>query len=71
MSLVPARVWGGQAVGIALTERLKLRRQMAAMFHGAGMICGTLFFLKKSKAEEVDQVNREATLKMQKCEQEV
>ena len=29
MGLVPARVCGRQAVGIALTERLKLRRQMA------------------------------------------
>ena len=28
--LVPARAWGGQAVGIAPTERLKLRRQVAA-----------------------------------------
>ena len=28
--LVPARAWGGQAVGIVPTERLKLRRQMAA-----------------------------------------
>ena len=27
---LPARAWGGQAVGIAPTERLKLRRQMAA-----------------------------------------
>ena len=26
----PARVWRGQVVGIAPTERLKLRRQMAA-----------------------------------------
>ena len=31
MDLVLARVWrGGQAVGIAPTERLNLRRQMAA-----------------------------------------
>ena len=28
--LVPARAWRGQAVGIAPTERLELRRQMAA-----------------------------------------
>ena len=28
--LVPARAWGGQAVGIAPTERLKLGRQIAA-----------------------------------------
>ena len=28
--LFPARAWTGQAVGIAPTERLKLRRQMAA-----------------------------------------
>ena len=28
--LVPARAWRGHAVGIALTERLELRRQMAA-----------------------------------------
>ena len=28
--LVPARARGGQAVGMALTDRLKLRRQMAA-----------------------------------------
>ena len=28
--LVPARAWGGQAVGIAPKERLKLRRQKAA-----------------------------------------
>ena len=28
--LVPARAWGGQAVSIAPTEMLKLRRQMAA-----------------------------------------
>ena len=28
--LIPARAWGGQAVGIASTERLKLRRQIAA-----------------------------------------
>ena len=33
MGLVFARVWRRQAVGIAPTERLKLRRQMAA---GAG-----------------------------------
>ena len=32
--LVRARVWRGQVVGIAPTERLKLRRQMAA---AAGM----------------------------------
>ena len=30
MALVPARVWRGQAVGIAPAERLKLRRQMTA-----------------------------------------
>ena len=29
--LVPARVWGGQALGMPLDERLKLRRQMAAV----------------------------------------
>ena len=28
--VVPARAWGGQAVGIAPRERLKLRRQVAA-----------------------------------------
>ena len=28
--MVPARTWGAHAVGIAPTERLKLRRQMAA-----------------------------------------
>ena len=28
--LVPARAWGGQTVGIAPAERLKLRRQIAA-----------------------------------------
>ena len=30
IGLVPARVWRGQAVGISPTERLTLRRQMAA-----------------------------------------
>ena len=29
-ALVPARAWSRQAVGMALTERLKLRRQIAA-----------------------------------------
>ena len=29
--LVPARTWGVHAVGIAPTERLRLRRQMAAV----------------------------------------
>ena len=28
--MVPARAWRGQAVGIAPTERLKLRKQIAA-----------------------------------------
>ena len=32
--LVPATAWRGQAVGIAPTERLKLRRQMAAAAAG-------------------------------------
>ena len=35
--LVPARAWGGQAVGIALTERLKLRRQMAGCSRSEGI----------------------------------
>ena len=29
--MMPARTWGVHAVGMAPTERLKLRRQMAAM----------------------------------------
>ena len=32
--LVPARAWRGQPVGIAPTERVKLRRQMAAAAAG-------------------------------------
>ena len=28
--MVPARTWGASAVGLAPTERFKLRRQMAA-----------------------------------------
>ena len=28
--MMPARTWGAHAVGMSLTERLKLRRQMAA-----------------------------------------
>ena len=34
MGLMFARVWRGQTVGIAPTERLKLRRQMAAAAAG-------------------------------------
>ena len=30
MSMMPARTWGAHAVGMSPTERLKLRRQMAA-----------------------------------------
>ena len=42
--MVPARAWRGQAVGVALTERLKLRRQMAAAADKKESVLLSLFF---------------------------
>ena len=41
--MVPARTWGAHAAGMAPTERLKLRRQMAAAAGKKGMTSLSLF----------------------------
>ena len=52
MGLVPARACGAHAVGIAPTERLKLRRQMAA---AAGKKGASLSLFLETYGLEVEQ----------------
>ena len=61
MDLVPARVWGGQAVGIAPTERVKLRKQMAAAA-GRTVSVSLSLFLEVDDLEFEEEISAMATL---------
>ena len=59
--LVPARAWGGQAVGIAPTERLKLRRQVAAAAGKKESVSLSLF-MNVNNFEVEEELSTVATL---------
>ena len=59
--LVSARAWGGQAVGIALKERLKLSRHMAAAAGKKESVSLSLFMEVKSLEVE-EELSTMATL---------
>ena len=58
--LVFARVWRGQAAGIALSERLKLRRQMAAAA-GKKELVLLSFFMEANSVEVEEGLSARAT----------
>ena len=62
--LVPARAWRGHAVGIAPTERLKLRRQMAAASAGKKASVSLSLFMEVNnlEVEEAFSTNGHACL---------
>ena len=61
MGLIPARVWGGQALKIAPPERLKLKRQMAAAA-GKKESFSPPLFLDANRSEVEQEFSTMATL---------
>ena len=55
--LVPARLWRGQAVGIAPTQRLKLRMPMAAAAAGKKESVSLSLFLEVNDLEVEEEVS--------------
>ena len=61
---VPARVWGAQAVGIAPTERLQLRGQMAAAAAGKKESVAFSPIMGRNTLEVAEELSTMATLFM-------
>ena len=58
--MMPARTWGAHAVGMSPTERLKLRRQMAAAA-GKKSTTSLSLFIEAYGLEEEEELSTMAT----------
>ena len=59
--MMPARTWGAHAVGMSPTERLKLRRQMAAATGKKSTTSLFFFFMEVYGLEVEDEISTIAT----------